>query len=435
VPPANPIDHVLGAIVPRVIDAVPINEVVNEVDLNHLVSELDMNAIVDRLDIDALMARIDINGLIDRVDLDAVLRGLDLNALVARLDLDALVARLDVDALVGRIDIGAVIARVDLNALVQKIDINALIQGVDLDAVLAKVDLDSLIGSMDLPALMRQAKIDEIVSQASRGVTARLLDAVRRQLAAVDLVLIALVNRVFRRHLEVPDITKLGTLSGRIAGGISRLAAYVLDVLTISFGFSLLVGVGVFLVDLFLGKQLKLTEHGGWWLAGYALFAGAYYFIGLVVTGRSVGKGLVGLRVIGKNGAPLSPIRAAVRTIVYPISFIFFLGLIPIVTGKRRRALHDAVAGSTVVYDWGDRPAELPAPVTAWLRQRHGPDEALTEAAKLVALPDVGSSAVATTTNGHRAEAEGTGAEVDAATAVTADGTDATSDRPAADTL
>ena len=64
------------------------------------------------------------------------------------------------------------------------------------------------------------------------------------------------------------------------------------------------------------------------------------------------------------------------------------LGLIPIVTGKRRRALHDAAAGSIVVYDWGDRPAELPAPVTAWLRQRQGPSHPEgTEAALLVAVP------------------------------------------------
>ena len=56
--------------------------------------------------------------------------------------------------------------------------------------------------------------------------------------------------------------------------------------------------------------------------------------------------------------------------LVYPFSFILGLGLIGIVVGKHRKALHDWAAGSTVRYDWGDRPAELPAPLTAWLRRR-----------------------------------------------------------------
>jgi hypothetical protein len=38
-----------------------------------------------------------------------------------------------------------------------------------------------------------------------------------------------------------------------------------------------------------------------------------------------------------------------------------------------RRALHDVLAGSAVVYDWGDRPAEMPAPITRWFA-RHGVD-------------------------------------------------------------
>jgi uncharacterized RDD family membrane protein YckC len=387
-PTPNPIDRVLGVIVPRAVNAVDIDEVVGQVDIDHLVSEVDIDKIVKRVDLDAVLARIDVNGIIARVDLDAVLQRIDLDALIGRLDLNALVARLDVDALVGRMDVGAIIAKVDLNALVQQIDLNAVIGQVDLDAVLAKVDLDAVVGRMDMPALMRQAKIDEIVSQASRGMTARLLDVVRRQLAAVDLVLIGVVNRVFRRHLEIPELTRAGTLSGRIAGGVSRFVAYLIDVATIMLIYTVAVGVCLALVDLFTGKQVDVSHKGGWWLLGFAVFAFLYYFVGLTITGRSIGKGLVGLRVVRKDSAPLSPRRAAVRTIVYPFSFILGLGLIPIVTGKRRRALHDAAAGSIVVYDWGDRPAELPAPVTAWLRQRQGPSHPEgTEAALLVAVP------------------------------------------------
>ncbi len=57
--------------------------------------------------------------------------------------------------------------------------------------------------------------------------------------------------------------------------------------------------------------------------------------------------------------------------IVMPISFLVLgLGLAGIVLGKERRALHDVIAGTAVVYDWGDRPAEVPAPLTRWLERR-----------------------------------------------------------------
>ena len=36
------------------------------------------------------------------------------------------------------------------------------------------------------------------------------------------------------------------------------------------------------------------------------------------------------------------------------------------------RALHDLCAGTAVVYDWGDRPAELPGPLSSYLA-RHSP--------------------------------------------------------------
>ena len=79
------------------------------------------------------------------------------------------------------------------------------------------------------------------------------------------------------------------------------------------------------------------------------------------------------------------------RALVYPLSFILWLGLIPIVTGKRRRALHDWAAGSTVVYDWGDRPSELPAPVTDWLR-RHDVDASRPESVPAVSTLTLATS-------------------------------------------
>ena len=46
VPTPNPIDRVLGAIVPRAVGAIDMDHVVGEVDIDHVVSEVDVNKVV-----------------------------------------------------------------------------------------------------------------------------------------------------------------------------------------------------------------------------------------------------------------------------------------------------------------------------------------------------------------------------------------------------
>jgi uncharacterized RDD family membrane protein YckC len=330
--PPGPIDRVFGAIVPRAVDA---------------------------------------------VDLDDVLGHVDVDLMLSRVDIDALLQRVDVNALVQRVDVDALIQRVDVDALIQRVDVDALVQRVDVDALIQRVDVDDLV---------RRAQIDRIVRTASRGVFARLTDAVRRQLVGLDALLIGTVARLFRRPRE-DSVIETGTVTGRTAGGVSRLAAFLVDVTVISFSYTMTVALISYLFGLFTGHTVDTSKGSLLAFAGYLLFAFLYIWIGLSVTGRSIGKGLVGLRVVAVSGAPISPGRAAVRTIVYPFSFILGLGLIPIVTGRQRRALHDFAAGDKEIYDWGDRPAELPAPLTAWVR-RHSPGAAETPP---VAPPTEGS--------------------------------------------
>jgi uncharacterized RDD family membrane protein YckC len=322
----NPIDRVFGAIVPRAVDAIDMDEVLDQVDINHLIA------------------------------------GVDLDSVLARLDIDALLERIDIDALIGRVDI---------EGLIQRVDVQKIIDRVDVGGIIDRVDIDGIIGQVDVASLVKRAGIDDIVSSASRGVIARMLDLVRRQLVGVDTVLIAATNKFFRRPSEQAAVAT-GTVTGQLAGGISRLVAFVADAFAISVSYGVMVAGIVYLVELFGGSKVDATHHSLAWALGYVCFGFAYYWIGLAITGRSIGKGLVGLRVVRKDGDPISPGRAAVRTVVYPFSFILGLGLIPIVTGKHRRALHDWAAGDKVLYDWGDRPAELPAPLTAWVRRRTG---------------------------------------------------------------
>jgi uncharacterized RDD family membrane protein YckC len=106
-----------------------------------------------------------------------------------------------------------------------------------------------------------------------------------------------------------------------------------------------------------------------------ALFFGGwaflYFMVPLAITGRTFGKAVVGLRVVGRHGAPLQAGQAIVRVLVLPLSIVLLgLGLLGAVFGRERRTLHHVAARSVEVIDWGDRPAALPAPLNNWLTQR-----------------------------------------------------------------
>ncbi len=344
------------------------DHVVGEVDIDHVVSEVDIDAVVSRVDIDAVVSRVDVDAVIGRVDIDGVVQRVDLDAVLQRVDIGGLIKRVDLDEVLAHIDLDALLERLDLDAVLDRIDMDKMLGRVDLDPVMAKVDLNALLERVDVAALAKRAGIDTIVSDATRGVVGRLLDLVRRQLVALDLVLIGVANRIFRRPREELRMSS-GTVTGELSGGISRLAAWAIDAFLIATVYSFVAAAVVNIIHYLTGNPVP-THHAWAWAAGYAGFGFLYYWIALSITGRSIGKGIVGLRVVGRGERPISPGSAAVRTLVYPFSFILGLGLVGIVVGKHRKALHDWAAGSTVRYDWGDRPAELPAPLTAWLRRR-----------------------------------------------------------------
>lgn len=351
----NPVERLLGAVINPVVDAVDVDGVVSKVDVDRLISEVDLDALMANIDIDALLARIDVDALLERIDVDA------------------LVARIDLDQLTGRLDVQALIERIDLNAL------------------LAEVDLDPLLAKVDVAGLAKRAGIDDIVSDATRGVTKRILDMVRRQIVGLDLIVSGIWARLVRRRR--PEPPQGATATGAVAGPISRLLAYFVDIAAITFGFSVLTSVITYLVQLFFGDEVDTSPNGWGWLfgLGYIVFAFLYWIVGLTLVGSSIGKALVGMRVVRLDGTPLKGRQAFVRVVVYPFSFILGLGLIPIVTARSHRALHDKAAGTKVLYDWGDGDQFSKSPLTRWMRGR-------SQVADAWIAPTVATAAVVTTT-------------------------------------
>lgn len=324
-------DRVFDAIVPRAVGAV---------DPDDLIDRVDLDALLARTDVDALVARIDVDGLIGRVDVDAIVQRVDIDALMARVDIDALMARVDIDGLMARVDVDGLIGRVDIDALVQRVDLDATLEGVDVRG------------------LMSRAGIDQMVAEAATGVAVRTLDVARRRIHRLDLLVLSVVDRLLGRRRSPAPADPSGLVG---AGPLARVLGFLLDSLVVSVAFSGLLLLGSLLVELFTGRSFDPAANGG---PGWGLAFLGWWFTYLTASvglgGRTVGKAVLGLQVVAADGTGAGVRRAAVRAVAFPFSFVLGLGFLPAVVGRRRRAVHDLVAGTREVVAWTPRSAQSP---------------------------------------------------------------------------
>jgi uncharacterized RDD family membrane protein YckC len=320
----------------------------------------------------------------------AVVDVVDPEAIVERIDVDALMARVDMNALLARVDINALMARIDLNALIERVDVNDLMSRIDVEAVVDRVDVEGVVDRVDVKDVMDRAGIPDVVRESTGALAGSALDVARRQIVALDQIIgrvtYRLTTRDPRDRPQAPSSLKKGVevdekgrgqVTGHYAGPVSRLAAFAVD-LAVIWGVFLLIGASArFVAELFLGSDFELTD--GWqWIGGAAflMWFFLYLWLTLAFAGRTWGMTLLGLRVVEREGETLSGKSALVRTLVFPFSFLFFgLGFLGIFISPERRTLHDAAASSAVVYDWGDRPADMTAPLTKWVNRHSSPDE------------------------------------------------------------
>jgi uncharacterized RDD family membrane protein YckC len=150
------------------------------------------------------------------------------------------------------------------------------------------------------------------------------------------------------------------SLQGKYAGFASRFTAFAVDV-GISLGVYMLALAAVSFAALVL-TGTDITWHRGdiWVITAYALWAFIYFAHSWAASGRTAGMALFGVQVVRDDGAGVSGREAVVRTLALPLSFLFLgLGFAGILLGDRRRALHDVIAGTAVIYSWDARAARL----------------------------------------------------------------------------
>jgi uncharacterized RDD family membrane protein YckC len=149
-------------------------------------------------------------------------------------------------------------------------------------------------------------------------------------------------------------------LEGHYAGIVTRFVAFVVDILLIGVLFSIGGVVLEYVLTTLLREEVRLAESGLWSKVALLTWAFVYFAVPLAASGRTSGMALIGVRVVRADGSDLSTRRVIVRVLALPLSFLLFgLGLALIVLRGDRRALHDLIAGSAVVYAWDARAARL----------------------------------------------------------------------------
>jgi uncharacterized RDD family membrane protein YckC len=218
---------------------------------------------------------------------------------------------------------------VPVDALLRQVDVNELLDRVDVERLLARIDLESIVG--------------QSVKAATRGT----LDILRDQLAHLDSVIDRATDRILRRGdaYEEPDDVPAPT-----AGAATRLLAFVIDLVFALVTFATIVTVAITCVDFVTGAVVHVQIHPELGIPAIVAWLFLYFCGSWAITGKTPGMALVGLRVVSRQSVVLPAWRAAVRTLVLPVSFVAGLGLLSILLGQHHRALHDTAAGSLVVY-------------------------------------------------------------------------------------
>lgn len=137
---------------------------------------------------------------------------------------------------------------------------------------------------------------------------------------------------------------------GTRAGIVSRLLADVVDLVAV-----VLIAMLVLLVvgavrGLFSSgfDTISLGQPARGIVAGALLVA--YLGYGWGLEGRTFGKTVMGLRVVGSDGSDLSPARGLLRALAY---LVVPIGLLWSLVSDRNASLQDLVLRTAVVHDWG----------------------------------------------------------------------------------
>jgi uncharacterized RDD family membrane protein YckC len=175
-------------------------------------------------------------------------------------------------------------------------------------------------------------------------------------------------------------------MTPRYAGLVTRGMGRVVDAALLA----VLVAGTSWLVQQFLGIDPgRCAQVSEWWhlrarlcrfmpyavLVAGVIIPPVYRILFYTITGQTPGMAVMGLRLRRADGREVGLRQAVKRVAAFYLTRGRGSFLIPVTA--RRRALHDILAGTVVVYDWGDRELDVRRAVERDERSRQAGPEAL----------------------------------------------------------
>ena len=115
-----------------------------------------------------------------------------------------------------------------------------------------------------------------------------------------------------------------------------------------------------FTASVFTGENIAFNRGNPWVVVAYLAWGFIYFAHFWGLNGQTAGRALFGIQVVTDDGGDVSGRGGIGRTLAFPLSFlILWLGFLGIFLGDQRRALHDVIAGTVVVYCWDAKAARL----------------------------------------------------------------------------
>lgn len=229
-----------------------------------------------------------------------------------------------------------------------------------------------------------QMLVQQVIASQSTSMVTEILNEARERLVSLDMLLMGMLRRPmvaapdFRqayirelgeRRSQHAHLNLAGSMAGTFAGPVSRLVAFLLDVIILLIAVGLMSAFASSTLNLFgLTDVFNTFLQSGSMLATATVFfllffnflvISVYFVISWNWTGSSVGNTVFGLRVVNREGGRVSVIRSILRLIgAYFSAVIFLLGFIWALFDGRRQGWHDKFGATFVLYDWPAKPEE-----------------------------------------------------------------------------
>lgn len=159
------------------------------------------------------------------------------------------------------------------------------------------------------------------------------------------------------------------TLQGQYAGFVSRFIAIFIDQLIVIAAVVVTGLVVALILDFFNMQDLltnlitDLAQRSQLLASAFRILTalGSFYFVFYLyyvalhtgAAGMTIGKAIMGVRVVRMDGVPLTLGRCTRRYLTYWLAALpLFLGLLWVIVDDRRQGWHDKLSNTCVIYDW-----------------------------------------------------------------------------------